>query len=88
MQVTKVKWFADRQLLVFIFDTNAFLTYGAGVLPGTDAPTYRFVWSQGFNGSKEAYNNGKALAYAYSRDLGFKGTQEHFEHYQNIVKAI
>jgi hypothetical protein len=80
MQVTEVRWLAEHQLLLYGFDTGAWLTYGIDVLPGTDVLTYRFVRSKGFNGDKEAYKEGKELAYAYSRGLGFKGgAQGHFE---------
>lgn len=79
MKVTSIEWLADRELLVYVFDTGAVLYYGAGVLPGTDIETYRFVHATGFGGSREAYKEGQSLAAAYSRGVGFKGVQEHFE---------
>ena len=72
-------YLADRQVLVYLFDSGAYLAYGAGVLPGTDVPTYRFVHSSGFGGSREAYKAAQGLARSYSRGLGFRGAQGHFE---------
>ena len=79
LKVTSIEWLADRELLVYVFDNGALLSYGAGVVPGTDVPTYRFVFSSGFGGSKEAYQRGQLLAIGYSRGLGYGGVQEHFE---------
>ena len=39
-------YLADRQVLVYLFDSGAYLAYGAGVLPGTDVPTYLSALSQ------------------------------------------
>lgn len=79
VQITEVQWLAEQGLLVYVFDSGALLFYGAGVLPGTDIETYRFGPSKGFGGSREAYKEGQAVAAVYSRGLGFKGVQEHFE---------
>jgi hypothetical protein len=85
MKVTSVEWLADRELLVYVFDNRALLYYGAGVLPGTDVPTYRFVHSTGFGWGEEAYKEGQALAAAYSRGVGFNGVQGHFESFCPVV---
>jgi hypothetical protein len=79
VKVNSVEWLADRQLLVYFFDNRALLYYGAGVLPGTDVPTYRFVHSHGYGGSREAYKEGQGLAAEYSRGFGYNGAQGHFE---------
>jgi hypothetical protein len=79
MKVVDVQYVKEREWLGFLLDTGARLFYGAGVVPGTDVPTYRFVQSSGFEGSREAYKYGKELACKYSRELGFPGIQEHFE---------
>lgn len=84
MKVIGVQWLMGHQLLLYVFDTKAWLAYGAGVLPGTDVPTYRFVRSHGFNGVQEAYEEGKELAYSYSHRLGFPGVQEHFESFLKV----
>lgn len=81
MVVTEVQWVADRELLVYVFDTGAWMAYGAGVLPGTDVETYRFVLSRGFEGSQAAYKEAQRVAALYSRGVGFKGVQGHFESY-------
>lgn len=58
------------------------LYYGAGVVPGTDVLTYRFVHSSGFTGS--GYKKGKDLACEYSRGLGFPGVQKHLESFTGV----
>jgi hypothetical protein len=78
MQVIKTQYLLDQELLVYIFDTKTLLFYGSGVVPGTNVPTYRFVYSIGFNGNDE-YKEGQSLATAYSCGLGFKSVHNHFE---------
>lgn len=79
MTIIDVYYVKERGWLGFLLDTGARLFYGAGVVPGTDVATYRFVHSSGFEGAREAYKEGKAVACKYSRELGYSGIQEHLE---------
>ena len=79
--ITDVHYSEDYGVLGYLFDTGAALFYGPGVLPGTDVPTYRFVYSSGFK-SQEEYQAAQAKAQAYSKGLGFEGVQGHFESFQ------
>jgi hypothetical protein len=82
MKVVEAQYRAEHGLLVYVFDTGAWMAYGPGVLPGTDVETYRFVVSRGFKDRAE-YKGAQTVARAYSKRLGFSGVQGHFESFQS-----
>lgn len=63
--------FSPEYGLGFQFDTGAILVYGPGMVPGTDVPTYRFMYSKGFN-SREDYLNAQKVVYKHSKEQGYE----------------
>ncbi len=83
MIITDSQYSKDRNVLAFRFDTGGTLFWGPGFLPGTDVPTYRFVYSSGFK-DKAEYKEAQRIARDYSKGLGFDNVHEYFESFQVI----
>jgi hypothetical protein len=81
MVITKSQYSSESGVLAFRFDMGATLFWGSGVLPGTDVPTYRFVYSSGFKDNAE-YKASHRIARDYVRGLGFDNVQAYFESFQ------
>jgi hypothetical protein len=78
MIITDSQYSESAGVLAFKFDTGATLFWGPGFLPGTDVPTYRFVYSSGFK-DKDEYKAAQRIARDYVRGLGFDSIQAYFE---------
>jgi hypothetical protein len=78
MIITDSQYSESAGVLGFKFDTGATLFWGPGFLPGTDVPTYRFVYSTGFKGEAD-YKEAQLKARDYSKGLGFNTVMEYFE---------
>jgi hypothetical protein len=81
MIITDSQYSESAGVLAFKFDTGATLFWGPGFLPGTDVPTYRFVYSSGFKG-KDEYKEAQKIARGYSKGLGFDTVMDYFESFQ------
>jgi hypothetical protein len=78
MNIIDVQYDNTNQVLGFKFDNGGMLFWGAGFLPGTDVPTYRFISSLGIT-DKEDYKVAQGIARRHSKSLGFNTIQDHFE---------
>jgi hypothetical protein len=64
VKITEHTYSDKLNILGFRFEDGSMQFWGHGVLPGTDVPTIRCLFSKGF-ANRIAYNKGKVLVLKY-----------------------